>query len=79
MLEIDNGDKPFRAVHHARLQRVDGSTWTSQCIVCPDGLLLVMRKFPLATILEYDVCTVCDQTYQYLDYKEIPIAANILG
>jgi len=70
-LEVDNSDKHPREVYHSELERCEGAKYSSECQVCPNGMLLVQRSRVLGPISEYDYCIMCGQVYRYLDYKKI--------
>lgn len=58
-------------VKHADLERFGDSAYKSQCPVCSDGVLLVMRDQENFKLVRYDFCVTCGQPVEYLDIDEM--------
>lgn len=61
-----NKDKPEMEVYHSGLQVFDGD-FKRTCPACGVGLLLVTRNRSTMRLIRPDRCTLCAQSFRYLD------------
>lgn len=61
---------PLQDITHTDLKRFSDSSYKSECPVCPDGILPVVRS-PNAdfTLFRFDVCVGCGQQFRYTDAR----------
>lgn len=64
----ENLGKPTAAVRHSDLERSGGSAYKSECPVCKGGVLLIRRDGTMR-IVRTDICSLCGQTFRYLDQR----------
>ncbi len=67
---IQNMLQPPTHVNHRDLTRVGDSEFRSQCPMCADGILPVIRNFTTHKLQKNDVCLLCGRRFIYDDIKE---------
>lgn len=68
---MTNRNVPAIEVRHAELTRFGDSAYKSECLCCPNGVLLMERHPETFQLSEQDRCMVCGQRVIYLDIREV--------